>query len=105
MGEMHKDKAVSMCVRFQAKVEYCDELHNRLLDMVFLSNQEEGCLFYNLHIDQNDSNTFYFLEAWKDQAAFDFHASTDYVKAINADAVALTSSPPRVEFMHKIAPI
>jgi quinol monooxygenase YgiN len=41
----------------------------------------------------------------EDQAAFDFHASTDYVKAINADAIVLTSSPPRVEFMHKIAPI
>lgn len=102
---MLKDKAVSMCVRFQVKAEYRDEFYNRLLEMVFLSNQEEGCLFYNLHIDQNDSNTFYFLEAWRDQAAFEFHTSTDYVKAINADAVGLTSSPPRVEFMHKIAPI
>ena len=98
------DKAVSMCVRFQAKVESRDELYRRLLEMVVLSNQEEGCLFYNLHIDQSDPNTFYFLEAWKDQSAFDFHASTDYVKAINADAIALTSSPSRVEFMHKIAP-
>ena len=102
---MQQDKAVSMCVRFQAKPEHREELHKRLLEMVVLSNQEEGCLFYNLHIDQTDPNTFYFLEAWKDQAAFDFHASTDYVKAINADAIAMTSSPSRVEFMHKIAPL
>lgn len=102
---MQIEKAVSMCVRFQAKPEHRVELARRLLEMVELSNQEEGCLFYNLHIDQEDPNTFYFLEAWKDQAAFDFHASTDYVKAINADAIAMTSSPSRVEFMHKIAPL
>ena len=101
---MQLEKAVSMCVRFQAKPEHRVELSRRLLEMVELSNQEEGCLFYNLHIDQENPNTFYFLEAWKDQAAFDFHASTDYVKAINADAIAMTSSPSRVEFMHKIAP-
>ena len=105
MVDMQKDKVVSMCVRFQAKPEHREEMHRRLLEMVVLSNQEEGCLFYNLHIDQEDSNTFYFLEAWKDQAAFDFHASTDYVIAINADAIAMTSSPSRVEFMHKIAPL
>jgi len=103
--EMQKDKAVSMCVRFQAKPEFRDDLHKRLLEMVVLSNREEGCLFYNLHIDQEDPNTFYFLEAWKDQEAFDFHASTDYVIAINADAIAMTSSPSRVEFMHKISPL
>ena len=102
---MQKDKAVSMCVRFQAKPEYRDELHTRLLEMVVLSNQEVGCLFYNLHIDQEDPNTFYFLEAWKDQEEFDFHASTDYVIAINADAIAMTSSPSRFEFMHKISPL
>ena len=94
-----------MCVRFQAKPEFRDDLHKRLLEMVELSNQEEGCLFYNLHTDQEDPNTFYFLEAWKDQEAFDFHASTDYVIAINADAIAMTSSPSRVEFMHKISPL
>lgn len=94
-----------MCVRFQAKPEFRDDLLKRLLEMVELSNQEEGCLFYNLHIDQEDPNTFYFLEAWKDQEAFDFHASTDYVIAINADAIAMTSSPSRVEFMHKISPL
>lgn len=93
-----------MCVRFQAKPQYRDKLLARLLEMVVLSNQEEGCLFYHLHIDLQDPNTFYFLESWKDQAAFDFHAATDYVKAINADAISMTSSPSRVEFMHKIAP-
>jgi quinol monooxygenase YgiN len=102
---MQKDSALLMCVRFQAKAQYRDELYNRLLEMVVLSNQENGCMFYNLHIDQSDPNTFYFLEGWKDQSAFDFHASTDYVKAINADAGVMTSSPSRVEFMHKIGPM
>jgi len=45
------------------------------------SQEEEGCLFYNLHQDINDSTKFVMLEEWKSQAAIDFHNSTEHYKA------------------------
>ena len=93
-----------MCARFQAKPEYKDELRARLIEMVKLTHKEEGCLFYNLHVDRNDESIFYFLEGWRDQEALQFHNSTPYIQAIIADAPRLTVDGVRVEFMHRIAP-
>ena len=93
-----------MCARFQAKPEYKCELRARLIEMVKLTHKEEGCLFYNLHVDSNDESIFYFLEGWIDQESLDFHNSTPYIQAIIADAPRLTVDGVRVEFMHRIAP-
>jgi quinol monooxygenase YgiN len=44
------------------------------------SQEEDGCIFYNLHQDINDSTKFIMLEEWKSQAAIDYHNSTDHFK-------------------------
>lgn len=92
-----------MCARFQAKEEKLDELRSRLLQMVEFTSQEEGCLFYNLHIDRNDPTVFYFLEGWKNSAALAFHDKTPYVQAIIQDAPELTTDGIKVNFMSKIS--
>ena len=92
-----------MCARFQAKEEKLDELRSRLLQMVEFTSQEEGCLFYNLHIDRNDPTVFYFLEGWKNSAALAFHDQTPYVQAIIQDALELTIDGIKVNFMSKIS--
>jgi quinol monooxygenase YgiN len=93
-----------ICARFQAKPDSLIELRNRLFEMVDLTSKEEGCIFYNLHIDSGDESVFYFFEGWKDEAAFKHHESTTYVQAIIADAQRLTVDGVRVEFMHRISP-
>lgn len=45
------------------------------------SQEEEGCIFYNLHQDISDSTKFIMLEEWKSQAAIDFHNNTEHYKA------------------------
>jgi len=92
-----------MCARLQAKEEKLDELRSRLLQMVEFTSQEEGCLFYNLHIDRNDPTVFYFLEGWKNSAALAFHDQTPYVQAIIQDAPELTTDGIKVNFMSKIS--
>lgn len=44
------------------------------------SRAEEGCISYTLYQDPYDSTQFIFVEQWKDQAAIDFHFSTDHFK-------------------------
>jgi quinol monooxygenase YgiN len=97
------NEEIFMCARFQAKEEKLDELRSRLLQMVEFTSQEEGCLFYNLHIDRNDPTVFYFLEGWKNSAALAFHDQTPYVQAIIQDAPELTTDGIKVNFMSKIS--
>ena len=93
-----------MCARFQAKPEKLEALRTRLLEMVtHTSQEEEGCLFYNLHVDRSDPTIFYFLEGWKNQEALDFHDSTPYVQAIIRDSAELTTDGIKVNFMSKIS--
>ena len=98
------NKELFICARFQAKPDSLNELRNRLFEMVDLTLKEEGCLFYNLHIDSNDESIFYFFEGWKNQEAFKLHESTAYVQAIIADAPRLTVNGVRVEIMDRIYP-
>lgn len=44
------------------------------------SQEEDGCIFYNLHQDINDSTKFIMLEEWKSQDAINFHNNTDHYK-------------------------
>jgi len=97
------NEEIFMCARFQAKEEKLDELRSRLLQMVEFTSQEEGCLFYNLHIDRNDPTVFYFLEGWKNSAALAFHDQTPYVQAISQDAPELTTDGIKGNFMSKIS--
>lgn len=94
---------IFMCARFQAKPEKLEELRTRLLEMVTHTAQEEGCLFYNLHVDRSDPTIFYFLEGWKNQEALAFHDSTSYVQAIIRDSAELTTDGIKVNFMSKIS--
>jgi quinol monooxygenase YgiN len=97
------NQEIIMCARFQAKKEKLEELRGRLLEMVEFTSQEEGKLFYDLHIDNSDSTIFYFLEGWKSAEALAFHDQTPYVKAIIADAPELTVDGIKVNFMTKVS--
>lgn len=94
---------IFMCARFQAKPEKLIELRERLLEMVRFTSKEEGCLFYNLHVDRSDPSIFYFLEGWKNESALAFHDQTPYVQAIIKDAPNLTVDGIKVNFMSRIS--
>lgn len=44
------------------------------------SQQEDGCISYNLHQDISNPTKFVMLEEWESQAAIDFHNSTNHYK-------------------------
>ena len=93
-----------MCARFEAKKEYRDELRSRLIEMVKLTNEEVGCLFYNLHVDHKNDCIFYFLEGWKNEEAHALHEQTPYIQAIIKDAPRLTTGGIRLEVMNLVLP-
>lgn len=56
------------------------------------SQEEEGCISYNLHQDINDPTTFIMLEEWQSQDAIDFHNATDHYKAFKEASKELIES-------------
>ena len=96
------DSRIYMFAKFHAKAGKEAELKARLLEMVAHTTKEEGCVFYNLHVDFEESDIFYFMECWRDQAALDFHMDTPYVKAILRDSDELTSDGIGISYMKLI---
>lgn len=45
---------------------------------------EAGCLFYALHEDAHDPNSFLFYEEWQDRAAIDAHFAEPHFLAFGA---------------------
>jgi len=56
------------------------------------SQSEEGCIFYNLHQDINDSTRFIMLEEWKSQDAINFHNETPHYKAFKESSKDMIES-------------
>ena len=47
-------------------------------ELVEKSRAEEGNIFYTLNVSKADPNILVFIEAWKDQAAIEFHNKTEH---------------------------
>ena len=60
------------------KAEKVDEFLAATKELIELSRAEEGCISYTLYQDPHDSTKFFFFEEWKNQAAVDYHFSTEH---------------------------
>ena len=57
------------------------------------SRAEEGCVSYSLYQDPQDKTKFLFFEEWKNQAAVDFHFSTEHFKKFGETLNECASTP------------
>ena len=76
------------------KPEHVDAFLAFTKDLIELSRAEEGCISYTLYQDPNDRTTFLFFEEWKNQAAVDFHFSTEHFINFGAKLEEFASKPP-----------
>jgi len=60
------------------KPEKVDEFIAATKNLIEKSRAEEGCISYSLYQDPQDRTKFLFFEEWKNQAAIDFHFSTEH---------------------------
>lgn len=68
----------------KVKPESIDALKPIFQAVVTGSQEEEGCISYNLYQDINDPAKFVMVEEWKSQAAIDFHNNTEHFKTFKA---------------------
>lgn len=61
------------------------------------SNNEEGCISYELFQSPYEKTTFIFVEFYKNQAAIDFHFSTSYFKEFGQKIGEIIERPSEIK--------
>lgn len=69
-----------------AKKDCVESLKNELLRLVAPTRQEEGCIEYRLHQDNENPALFLFYENWADAVFLEKHLTTARFKAYMAAA-------------------
>lgn len=65
------------------RLDCMDEVEARLRIMMAASEQEDGCQFMELAVDQNDPTVWFMFEKFDSRAAWDLHMQTEHVIAGN----------------------
>lgn len=85
--------AVSLIATLTAQPETREELFRLLVDQVGPTQDEVGCIDYNLHVDARDSCVFVFYENWKSQADLDAHMEMDHLRPLLSQIDRLLAKP------------
>lgn len=86
-----------------AKADKVEETQTALASLVAPTNDEEGCISYELFRSDDDPTEFVTVEEWTDQAAIDSHMGSDHIAAALAAAPELLAADPKITSYTKIA--
>jgi quinol monooxygenase YgiN len=84
------EKPIIMTVTFQAHPGKETALREALTEVLAPTRAEEGCLFYDLHVDANDPSKFLFHESWATKAHHAAHDLTPHIATLRAKLKDLT---------------
>lgn len=98
------DDALAMVVEFHAVPGREADLRDALLALVEPTRAEEGCLRYDLHVDEADPTVYAFYEVWATRAHHAAHDLTDHVQAFRAVRGDLLTEPARVLRLTRVEP-
>ncbi len=68
-------------------------------DVIAATNQEEGCLFYDMHQSVTDPTVFVFVERWTSRDALGGHFKAAHLKTWREISGACVSKPSVVEII------
>ncbi|MBA4418147.1 MAG: antibiotic biosynthesis monooxygenase [Syntrophus sp. (in: bacteria)] len=71
---------VTVVARIKAKPEASAKVREELLKLIEPTLKDDGCIYYNLHQDNEDPSVFIFLEEWENKALLDKHLETAHLK-------------------------
>lgn len=72
---------LTIVANFKVKSDKIDVVRAELEKMIGPTRQEEGCLQYDLHQDNEDPAHFMFYENWESRELWQLHSASDHVQA------------------------
>ncbi len=64
--------------------EHADFVKEEMLKLITPTTQEKGCVYYNLHQDNEDSRAFIWVEAWETKEDWHAHNNSAHIQAYRA---------------------
>ncbi|KAB0672144.1 antibiotic biosynthesis monooxygenase [Oryzomonas sagensis] len=71
---------VTVVARLLARKEAADAVKAELLKLLAPTRNEEGCVEYRLHQDNDDPALFFFYETWESDACLGKHKETTHYR-------------------------
>ncbi|MFI4911772.1 MAG: putative quinol monooxygenase [Sedimentisphaeraceae bacterium JB056] len=62
------------------KAEHVDFVKSEMEKLLPVTRAEEGCLQYDLHVDNNNPSHFMFYEAWESRELWQVHMNAQHLK-------------------------
>ncbi|MEP1122292.1 MAG: putative quinol monooxygenase [Ilumatobacter sp.] len=86
-----------------AKSDKVEETKAALSSLVAPTNDEAGCISYELFQSNDDPTEFVTVEEWTDQAAIDSHMGSDHIAAALGAAPDILGADPKITSYTKIS--
>lgn len=85
-------ETLTIIARIEAKKEHLDLVKTEIIKLIEPTLKEEGCMQYDLHQDNEETEVFIFFENWASKALWERHnESTHLAQFIKATDGALES--------------
>lgn len=68
-------------------------------ELIEKSNQEEGCISYQIYQDKNDETKVAMFEEWKDEEAIELHNNSEHFTRICPPAFQVLRRRQRCDFL------
>lgn len=72
------NQKLTIVARILAKEEKADMVKAELLKLAGFSKSDEGCINYDLHQDQENSNLFFVYENWENSDSLQKHVESKH---------------------------
>lgn len=72
---------LTIVAKIEAKKDRVDLIKSELIKLIEPTRNEEGCIQYDLHQDNNNPEIFIFYENWKSRELWQRHMNNDHLAA------------------------
>ena len=72
---------LTVVAKIVAKNDSIESVKSEMLKLIDPTRNEDGCIEYNLHQDNENPAVFIFFETWKSIACLESHMNTDHFKS------------------------
>ncbi|MDA8428675.1 MAG: putative quinol monooxygenase [Geobacteraceae bacterium] len=72
---------VTVVAKVVAKTAFVETVKAELLKLIEPTREEDGCIAYNLHQDNDDTAVFVFYETWENLPCLEKHLNSEHFKS------------------------
>lgn len=73
-----------LTAQIQAKRDKVAEVEEVLRGLIEPTRAEDGCIVYDLHLNNEDNTMYVFIETWASTQAWQAHMQSPHMQAFNA---------------------